>query len=288
MIQWVSSFAVGLTARSTCGDLAPFRAANLALGGRPFKISVCIHSVSLGGNGGDSFAKTQRPFVNVGTGDKTKRTELGDWSPETGEWRFLETLTLEVKGTDELVLSVQCAQQVDLVVAALQLSARCLGEAIVVMPSLMQKMRMEDRDIDGMMYVTPSIGFDLILDGAKAGRIFASFETKQAPPPQKAERVDPWCAFGNTGSRRGCGVDGDDDCGRMVTVRHDLGRAASERLGAQPYQHQHEQQQPYQFQQQPPCQYQQQYPQREPPPSRQQQLYGDHRDFLPAPPPLAR
>jgi len=107
-----------------------------------------------------------------------------------------ETLTIEVKPSDDACVSVQFNQQYDLVVAALALGSRNAGEACFPIASVLSELRMEDRDIDGIVYVTPSIGFDLFVDGGKVGKVVVSFETKQPPPAaQKANSGDsgPWC-----------------------------------------------------------------------------------------------
>lgn len=194
MFAWASALAAGIAAKNTCAEMAPCRSAGLALGGKPFKLSFVIHSATF--ERGDA---KQRPYVNVAVADRSKRTELGDSSKDGAEWRFGETLTLEVKPGEEVVISVHSSQQYDLVVAALALSSQQIGEVCFPVSMVLPKLKLEDRDIDGIVYVTPKTTFDLISQGAKVGKIVLALETKQ-PPPQKTVSAssgsDPWCAFG--------------------------------------------------------------------------------------------
>merc|ERR1719277_501310 len=195
MLAWATSFVAGYASRTSCAELAPCRSAGLALGGRPFKLSFCIHSANFEDLGDAS----SRPFVCVSVGDRTKRTELGDMSQDGKEWRFREALTLEVWPREEVVVSVHFTQQYDLVVAALALSSKLVGEACFPVSMVLPKLNMEDRDIDGMLYVTPRVSFDLISGGAKRGRALVSVETKQPPAALQSARgaaSDAWCNLG--------------------------------------------------------------------------------------------
>lgn len=198
MFAVISSFGLGMVSKSHCADVAPCKAA-LAWRGRPFKLTFCIHSASIPELDGDALSQTQRPYVQVMVGDRVKKTEMGDWSREEGRWRFHETLTLEVSPEDEACISVVCNQQYDLVVAALALSAKTVGEICVPVASVLPQLKMEDRDHDGMVHATPSIGFDLLKDGAKMGRATIAFETNQAPPPGRTVMGGGPCAVGEAG-----------------------------------------------------------------------------------------
>mmetsp|Transcript_103275 Transcript_103275/g.267029 ORF Transcript_103275/g.267029 Transcript_103275/m.267029 type:complete len:200 (+) Transcript_103275:86-685(+) len=195
MITW-AALGMGFLSKAQCADVAPCRAA-LAWKGRPFKLSFCIHSASVEALDGGRISQGQRPFIQITVGDRVKKTEMGDWSREEGRWRFHETITLEVSPEDEVSIAIVCNQQYDLVVAALSLAAKIVGEVCVPVASVLPQLKMEDRDIDGMVYATPSIGFDLIKDGAKVGKATVAFETKQPPPPSRTVMggggPDPWC-----------------------------------------------------------------------------------------------
>eukprot|EP00440_Ansanella_granifera_P062337 gb/GFBE01067588.1/.p1 GENE.gb/GFBE01067588.1/~~gb/GFBE01067588.1/.p1 ORF type:complete len:196 (+),score=40.50 gb/GFBE01067588.1/:1-588(+) len=193
MLGILGSFGMGFMSKSSCGDVMPCRAA-LSWGGKPFKLSFCIHSATVEG---DDVSSSSKPYVTVNAGDKSKQTELGDWSREDGRWTFREVLTMEVNADDEACISISCNQQYDLVVAALSLASRCVGEVCVPIASVLPQLQVEDRDIEGMVYVTPNIGFDLMKDGVKTGRAFMSFETKQPPPNllRASGTSDAWCAL---------------------------------------------------------------------------------------------
>eukprot|EP00931_Biecheleriopsis_adriatica_P038822 TRINITY_DN22200_c0_g1_i1.p1 TRINITY_DN22200_c0_g1~~TRINITY_DN22200_c0_g1_i1.p1 ORF type:complete len:198 (-),score=39.82 TRINITY_DN22200_c0_g1_i1:114-707(-) len=195
MLSILGSFGMGFMSKSSCSDVMPCRAA-LSWGGKPFKLSFCIHSATV--EGADVSASS-KPYVTVNAGDKQKQTEVGDWSKDDGRWTFREVLTMEVTPDEEACISICCNQQYDLVVAALSLASRCVGEVCVPVASVLPQLQMEDRDIEGMVYVTPNIGFDLLKDGVKTGRAFVSFETKQ-PPPNVVKAgglatADAWCAM---------------------------------------------------------------------------------------------
>lgn len=165
----------------------------------------------------------EQPFVIVSVGDKTKQTEIGDWSSEQGAWSFREVLTLEVSEDLEACIAVQCHNRYDFVVAAVSLASYTVGEACFPLASLLSRLRMEDRDIDGIMYTTPSTAFDLFKDGAKVGRAHVSFETKQPPPNHKPSGGDDaWC--GNGLSARGSPVE------QSVVVAPCPGRPEPERV----------------------------------------------------------
>lgn len=178
MLAFLGSLSMGFTAKTQCGDIMPCRA-GLSWGGKPFKLSFCIHSTTLEGS---EVSSSSKPCVTVHVGDKMKQTEQGDWSKNECRWTFGEILTIEVTPDDEACISICCNQQVDLLVAAISLASRSVGEVCIPISSVLPQLQKEDRDNEGMVYATPSIGFDLMKDGVKTGRAFLSFECKQAPP----------------------------------------------------------------------------------------------------------
>jgi hypothetical protein len=175
MLQLASSFVVGFWAKASC-DLAP----RVSWRGRSFKLSFSIQSASLPSTDGSG----QRPFVTISAGDRTKKTEVGTWNKERGEWLFREVITLEVTPDEEVTVTVSRAQQYDLVVAAVELASDLVGEVCFPVASALPRLKAEDRDLDGLMFVTDVIGFDLLSKGAKTGRVYISMETK-SPPSQR-------------------------------------------------------------------------------------------------------
>ncbi|CAE7918938.1 tpm [Symbiodinium sp. KB8] len=87
-------------------------------------------------------------------------------------------------------------QQVDLLVAALSLASKCVGEVCVPVASVLPQLQVEDRDVEGMIYATPNIGFDVLKEGVKTGRAYLSFETKN-PPAKQSLGGESWCALNN-------------------------------------------------------------------------------------------
>jgi len=197
MLGWVASFGIGYLSKAQCAEAMPCKPV-LGWRGRPFKISLCIHSVKIEGQDGSRVPAGKRPFVTVSAGDRTKQTEMGDWSRERGQWCFSEVITMEVSPHEEVCVSVVCNQQYDLVVAQLALSSRNVGEVCVPVGSVLPRLEREDRDIDGLIYVTPSISFDLLKEGVKTGRAELSFETKQPPQSQKVPESDNCCYFSHS------------------------------------------------------------------------------------------
>mmetsp|Transcript_20625 Transcript_20625/g.64949 ORF Transcript_20625/g.64949 Transcript_20625/m.64949 type:complete len:190 (+) Transcript_20625:88-657(+) len=183
------SFGAGLSAKRHLSDLLPCRMAMRCGAGQSFKLSACIHSVSLTSQPGSSGSSGSRPFVTVSVGSRTKKTEPGDWRADEGQWYFHESITAEVTHKDELLISVVCPRQYDLGLAAVALSDRCIGDVCVHVASVLPQLQPEERDLEGHIFVTQSINFDLHNEGAKTGRVVISFETKQVPGRDEGEFV---------------------------------------------------------------------------------------------------
>jgi len=173
MFALASSAAIGFFAKASC-DIVP----KISWRSNSFKLSFCISNFAPASQDGGS---GQRPFVVVSCGDRKKKTEIGTWSQEKGEWQFREVITLEVSPEEEVTIQVSCAQQYNLLLAAVELSASLIGEVFFPVSSVLPKLREEDRDIDGIMHATPVMGFDLLDRGAKVGRIYVSMETSHLP-----------------------------------------------------------------------------------------------------------
>merc|ERR1719408_1131103 len=87
------------------------------------------------------------------------------------------------------------------------MTSQRVGEVCFPVSDVMLKLRAEDRDVDGLVWVTPVIGLDVMLDGRQAGRVYLSFETNQPPPSRKAALFARGCVFEASGQRE---VDQDD------------------------------------------------------------------------------
>merc|ERR1712012_1428644 len=68
-----------------------------------------------------------------------------------------------------------------------------IGEISLPVPQILQRLKVEDRDADGIMYATPVIQFDVRSEGRHVGFLFLSFETQTAPPSQKMLDADNCC-----------------------------------------------------------------------------------------------
>jgi len=183
MFAALGSFGAGFAVRRKLAECCPCQAAVRCGAGRTFKLSVCIHTVSLDTH--TSPHGHQRPYVTVSAVGKEKRTEPGDWLPDETQWGFQESLTIEVSNKDDALITMCCPQKMQLGVAAVSLSARHGGDVCVPIASVLPQLQPESRDFDGLVYATPKIFLDLHKDGAKTGRALLSFETKQVPPGLK-------------------------------------------------------------------------------------------------------
>merc|ERR1711862_763638 len=74
-----------------------------------------------------------------------------------------------------------CMQELDLLVAALDLRPAVVGEACFPVSSLLTELVVKESELDGKIYASPQIGLDLYKEGAKAGRLYLSFESKTPP-----------------------------------------------------------------------------------------------------------
>jgi len=159
----------------------------------------CIHSVMFDetDSGDDSLPTgSRKPFVTVTVGDRSKDTEMGDLSKSNGQWCFREVVTLEAWLDEDVTIAVKMSTQYNLLVAALAVSTTTLCEVNFPMASVIPRLKMEDRDVDGIVYATEPIRFDLSRDGKKIGRAYVTFETRNPPPRAGAEDgSDPWCSL---------------------------------------------------------------------------------------------
>lgn len=183
MLNVVSSAAIGFFAKASC-DMVP----KISWRSNSFKLSFWIASFKPASNDNG-----QRPFVTVTCGDKKKKTELGTWSQEQGEWQFREAITLEVSPEEEITISASCSQQYDLVLAAVELASNLIGEVCFPVSSVLPKLKAEDRDVDGLMHATPVMGFDLLNKGARTGRVYVSMETRHPPSQRNGSIGDRTC-----------------------------------------------------------------------------------------------
>jgi len=201
-------FFAGYACRAQCGSL-PCQA-KLASSSKPFKLSVVVHSASLGGLEGAGLVENKRPYVGLSVGDRSKETELGDWCKEKGQWCFREIITVLVEHTDEISLFVNSSTRYNLYVASVSLTSERLGEICFPVNAVLPWFRAEDRDADGVVYATPVRSFEIVQDGRFTGKVYLSFETKSPPPAQKLKGDAECC--GGFGGEEGRTRQPIDDC----------------------------------------------------------------------------
>jgi len=146
--------------------------------------------------------KNQWPSVGITIGERTKETEHGDWSPEVNRWCFHETITVVATERDEISVFVCSSTKYNLYVASVSWISQRIGEVCLPVSQLMGRLKLEDRDSDGLIYTTPVLNFDVVQEGRCTGRVYLSFETRTAPPVQRLVDTDRLC---------GCFVDMDGD-----------------------------------------------------------------------------
>merc|ERR1719387_978682 len=104
-MQWVVGAAAGYATGALCNGRMPCRVRWSASGtDKPFKLDIHIHSATLA-LVTPGVMRRERPFVAVAVNEKTKETEPGDWSKEHEEWRFRESVTVEVVPDSEISIA---------------------------------------------------------------------------------------------------------------------------------------------------------------------------------------
>lgn len=202
------AFLAGYACRAQC--TLPCQA-KLGSAGRPFKLSVVVHSASLCAlEGGPGLVQNRRPCVGISVGDRNKETEFGDWCKERGQWCFRETITVVVEPSDEIFLSASSSTKYDLLFAAVSWHSRKLGDVCFPVVDILLRLKPEDRDADGLIFATPVMPFDFVQDGRHAGRVYLSFETLTPPPSHRPSRVDSCCGRASYKDEKAC-VDDEDD-----------------------------------------------------------------------------
>jgi hypothetical protein len=141
-----------------------------------FNLSVLVHSATLDEAQGPGFMQNKQPVVAVSVGNMTQETEGAQWSKEKGQWCFLEAITVEINSKDEISVAVLCETSFNLLPS--NQSIHKVGACVVPVSEVLPRLRVEDRAAEGMVYVTPVIGYDLIEDRKAVGRLYLSFETK--------------------------------------------------------------------------------------------------------------
>merc|ERR1712093_758043 len=87
--------------------------------------------------------------------------------------------------TDEMSVVVDASKHYNLYVASVSVQNHRVGELCFPVASVLNRLRAEDRDTEGLIYATPVMSFDITQDGKVAGRVYLSFETKNPPPSLK-------------------------------------------------------------------------------------------------------
>lgn len=192
-LQGAMAFFGGYACANGCNNL-PCRA-RLAERGRSFKLSILIHSASLNEMDGPGLVQNERPLVTITVGDKKKETELGDWSKEKGQWCFREVICMEVNLTEEMSVVIDSSKRYNLYVASVSVQNHRVGELCFPVASVLNRLRAEDRDTEGLIYATPVTSFDITQDGKVAGKVYLSFETKNPPPALKKGDGERCCGL---------------------------------------------------------------------------------------------
>lgn len=200
MLQAGLAFLGGYACHSTCSSLPCH--ARLATSSRSFKLSVVVHTATLQDIDGPGLIENQRPLVGVSVGDRTKETELGDWSKDKAHWCFQEVITVVVTESDEICLYVSSLTRYNLYVASVSSTCRRMGEICFPVAQILPRLRVEDRDTEGLVYATSLMCLDVVKDGRCAGKVQVSFETKSAPPSQKLDSADKCCGLSDLGTKR--------------------------------------------------------------------------------------
>jgi len=200
MLQAGAAFLTGYACRTSCASLPCHARFNTP--GRTVKLSIVVHSATLAQVDGGSLFQNQRPFVGVTAGDCTKETEHGDWSREKGHWCFREMITVVANVNEDLAVFVSCSTKYNLYVASVSLTSRRMGEICLPVTQILSRLKVEDRDAEGLIYVTPVLDLDVTQDGKQTGRLRLSFETKTAPPSHKHMDADRCCGWGGGSAAR--------------------------------------------------------------------------------------
>lgn len=193
------AFAGGYGFRSLCGGPGcQARLSDCSDTGKIFKLSVVVHSATLSDVEGGGLITNQRPLIGVSVRDRSKETELGDWSKEKSEWCFQEAIVLSVSSGDELCVYVSCSRSYNLFLAAVSLTVTRIGELSLRVSDILSHLRMEilrervfmddpdivsveDRGTDSPVYTTPVLPLDVVSGGKRVGCLNLSFETQNRP-----------------------------------------------------------------------------------------------------------
>merc|ERR1712129_79602 len=116
-------------------------------------------------------------------------------------WCFNETITVVATERDEMSIFVCCSTKYNLYVASVSWISQRIGEVCLPISQVMRRLKLEDRDCDGLIYTTPVLNFDVVQEGRCTGRVYLSFETRTAPPVQRLVDTDRLC---------GCFIEGMD------------------------------------------------------------------------------
>lgn len=205
LLQAGLAFIGGYAVKAHCIDIG-CSAKCITSEDRNFKLTVVVRSAVIAdASGGPGLIENMRPVVGVSTPDKTKETELGDWSKEDGVWRFQEVITLTVSASDEISVYLSCSTRYNLYVAAVSLTSRRVGEVAIPVSQLIPGLRAEDRDAEGLVHATPVMAFDVTEDGRVGkvtGRVHLSFETKTPLPVLLAGNRESCCGWNVCAQRR--------------------------------------------------------------------------------------
>merc|ERR1712232_168531 len=95
---------------------------------------------------------------------------------ERGQWSFKQAVLPNVQAKDTIDVSVECRTNLP-IVGGITGPSR-VGCFVIRLMEVLPRLRVHDRDADGLVYASQVINFDVVQDAHIVGHVFLSFETK--------------------------------------------------------------------------------------------------------------
>lgn len=191
MIEWL----ISTIANSNCTNGAVD-----GCGGISFGMTIHVHSVNLIKHAHLDY-DNQRLCVNVSVGDRSANTELrysssSQTKQEDLVWSFNDILNLDVSPSAMITIKVlhtktsasRAHDPLQAWEALAPLMPETISQATISVTTIRKELQAK-KDIEGYVYVSPKMSFDLFKDGVNLGNAYLSFETKQ-PPKSAMEPAD--------------------------------------------------------------------------------------------------
>jgi len=125
--------------------------------------------------------QSQKPSITVAGGDRELETHFGEWSPDKGQWCFREAVELKVQRHGALAVAVAATTTLPLI-GSVGTPPRRVAETRISIQEILPRLRVQDRDSEGLVYCTPVVGFPLAKGAVDTGLVYLSFETKTQIP----------------------------------------------------------------------------------------------------------